>query len=430
MQKTLLLITGLFIICILQAQDITVSEPVAGGYTPSPDIYRRSALYSVLVKHPEKEFAAEIEEVFHSIPVPDKFDDHNLKIRVINAYIPQKTERKSAEMQKESIEKFLAQNDIGRRMLAKWFNRDNRSGAFNLDLISQRGFYDASVLDIRTARQTVRGMATLADAGEELIGNTFVIVNDIRYVDKEEQADVAAGVFAVLKEIGGIVGSAMGIPFVDTVIGLLGSAVEQITGFKVNITSYLYRLNWTEDIAKIFYDNYWMDNYSPDPVRKAAFDGDKKTFTITYVGSQTVSSGSTTLHGINFKKDEITLRREMIKKVCTRTIDGNIVQLQRQYDEFKIKTPLTGINPITAYIGRKEGVTENSKYEVLEKEEDASGRTVYRRVGTIQPVKGKIWDNRYLSVEEGFEGADLSATEFKKVSGSDFYSGMLIREIR
>jgi hypothetical protein len=166
-----------------------------------------------------------------------------------------------------------------------------------------------------------------------------------------------------------------------------------------------------------------MDKSAPDLVRKAAFDADRQTFTISYVGSQTVSSGKTTLGGVASKED-------MIKKVCTRAIDEAIVQLQRNYDEFKVKTPLIGASPITASIGRKEGIMEDSKFEVLEKEEDAIGRTSYKRIGVIKPARDKIWDNRYLSDADGFAGANLNATEFTKVSGGDFYSGMLIREIK
>ena len=372
------------------------------------DKYRRSSLYSILIKHAEKEFCPEIIEVFNSIPIPDKFDDHNLAIRIVNAYVPPHLE-KNAELQKQSIETFLSQNDIGRRMLAKWFNRDKNNGSFDVNLVAQRGLYDASVLDIRVAEKTVRGRAMLADAGEELIGNTFVIVNDIRYVDKAEEAYMAA------------------------VFGKTSKAVasKNVVDFEVNITSYLYRLDWTDEIAGTFYYSFWMDKSSASPDRKAAFDADSKTFTITYFGAQTVvSSGKTTMRGINTKADEETIKREMIKKVCTRAIDEAIVRLQRTYDEFKVKTPLVSTQPIKAYIGRKEGVTEDSKYEVLEKNEDKNGRTFYERIGIIQPVAGGIWDNRYLATEEGYVNADLSATEFVKASGGDFYPGMLIREIK
>ena len=404
----------------------TDSKPV---YIPSSDRYRRSSLYSILIKHAEKEFCSEIVDVFNSIPVPDKFDDHNLKIRAVNAYIPQKTERKVAEQQKQSIDNFLTQNDIGRRLTAKWFNRDSKTGVFDMDLVAQRGLYDASALDIRIADKTVRGRAMLADAGEELIGNTFIIVNDIRYVDKEEQADVAAGIFGAIALIGSLAGTDIG----DAVSSLatVGAVIsEQIAGFKVNVTSYLYRLNWTEEIAGTFYQNYYVDKSSPNLTRKTDFDNDRRTFTVSYVGSQTVSSGNTTLRGINTNADELTIKREMIKKVCTRAIDASIVQLQRNYDEFKIKTPLIGTAPITASIGRKEGVNEESKYEVLEKQEDANGHTSYKRVGIIKPVKSKIWDNRYLATEEGFAGAGLGTTEFTKLSGGNFFPGMLVREIK
>jgi len=372
------------------------------------DKYRRSSLYSILIKHPEKLFCPEIVEVFNSIPVPDKFNDHNLAIRMVNAYVPPHLE-KSKELQKQSIEIFLSQNDIGRRMIAKWFNRDKNFGSFDMNLVAQRGLYDASVLDIQIADKTVRGRAMLADAGEELIGNTYVIVNDIRYVDKAEESYMA------------------------NVFGSYSKAVtsKNVADFEVNITSYLYRLDWTDEIANIFYNNYWFDKNSVNLNRKTAFDNDSKTFTITYFGSQTVvSSGKTTMRGINTKADAETIKREMIKKVCTRAIDAAIVQLQRTYDEFKVKTPLISTEPIKAYIGRKEGVSEESKFEVLEKNEDKNGRTFYKRVGIIQPIKGKIWDNRYLALEEGFEGAGFGATEFIKISGDNFFTGMLIREMK
>jgi hypothetical protein len=391
-------------------------------YEVSPDKYRRSSLYSILIKHAEKEFCSEIVDVFASMPIPDKFDDHNLKIRAVNAYIPQKAERKKAEQQKENIEKFLSQNDIGRRLVAKWFNRDSKTGTFDMNLVARRGLYNASALDVRLADKSARGRAMLADAGEELIGNTFVVVNDIRYVDKEEQADIASGIFGAIAIVGALTGTDIG----DAVSSLAtaGAVIsEQIAGFKVNVTSYLYRLNWTDEIAGTFYNSYYIDNSSPDLGKKTAFDNDRRTFTITYVGSQTVSSGKTSLRGVSTKED-------MIRKVCTRAIDASIVQLQRNFDEFKIKTPLIGISPITAGIGQKEGISEDSKYEVLERLEDENGRTSYKRIGTIKPVRGKIWDNRYLATEEGFENAALSATEFTKTGGGDFYPGMLIREIK
>ena len=59
-----------------------------------------------------------------------------------------------------------------------------------------------------------------------------------------------------------------------------------------------------------------------------------------------------------------------------------------------------------------------------------NGRTKYKRIGIIKPIKGKIWDNRYMAVEEEAVNALLKYTTFEVVSGKGFYPGMLVREIR
>jgi len=391
---TLVVVFWFLVIFILQAQ--------------TTEKYRRSSLYSVLIKHAEKEFCPEIVEVFNSIPIPDKFDNHNLNVRVVNAYVPPQLQN-NKELQKQNIETFLAQNNIGRRLIAKWFNRDKDAGSFDVNLVAERGHYNASILDIQIANNSTVGFDLLSDAGKELIGNTFIIVNDIRYLDNVEEE------------------------YMGNVFGRMCKAVtsKNVADFEINITSYLYRLDWTYEIESTFYNNYWFDKDSENNNKKAEFDNDNRTFTIKYFGSQTVvSNGKTTERGINTNADEASIKQELIKKVCTRAIDKSIVQLQQTYDEFKVKTPLISTEPIKAYIGRKEGVAEDNKYEVLEKNGDKNGNTFYKRVGIIQPINGKIWDNRYLAVEEGFDGAELGATEFVKISGGDFYRGMLIREMK
>ena len=105
------------------------------------------------------------------------------------------------------------------------------------------------------------------------------------------------------------------------------------------------------------------------------------------------------------------------------------MDLQRNYEEFKTKSPLVSIEPLTAYIGMKEGVTSKSKFEVLEVIEMEDGSHKYDKVGVIEPIENLIWDNRFMASEEGAVGANLGYTTFKKVSGKDFAKGMLIREM-
>lgn len=145
-------------------------------------------------------------------------------------------------------------------------------------------------------------------------------------------------------------------------------------------------------------------------------------FKLKYAGSQ-LSDGSTTSF-MGIKEDEPQL---MVRKACQRALDDNVANLQKNYEAFKVKAPLLSTAPLTVQIGKK--VLEKSRFDVLEIQEK-EGRTVYKRVGIIRPMSNLIWDNCFMAVEEKAEGANLGYTTFKKVSGSSFYQGMLIRVIK
>ena len=394
-------------------------------YSQTDDLnhYHRKSLYSLVLKHPEQTFSEEIIETFKKIPLPEKYNDHNLKITVMNAPILKKMSKEELEgAYKDAILNMLNKNKIGGRLVEKWFDRDKNTGAFDMGLVKERGLYDASILDVQQARHSARGLAQLEDAGEELLSHTYVLVNDIRYADKTLQRNLQG--FGVL--LGGmasvfvpVAGSALARGIMET-----GTAINDlVVGFKVYVTSYLFRLDWNDEIANDFYSNMWMDNSNMDTNRKQLFNTQMGKYKLTYMGCTTIFSGETSLAGVEYESD-------MFLKVCTRSIDKAISELQKGFDEFKVYTPLISTEPLCAYIGLKEGVEENSRYEVLEKTIDANGCFKYERVGEIKPIKGKIWDNRFMATFEKEEGYDLNFTSFEKVSGKDFYPGMLIREIR
>ena len=149
-------------------------------------------------------------------------------------------------------------------------------------------------------------------------------------------------------------------------------------------------------------------------------------YQLVYIGTQEAVCGKTVLAGIYNQSD-------LIKKVIYRTLDESIVKLQKNYEVFRIKEPIYSIDSegnVIAKIGLKEGISDNSKFEVIERIEASDGTIKYKRLGVIQPNPDKIWDNRYMAVEEGAVNADLEGTTFSVVSGHGFYPGLLIREIR
>lgn len=401
MKKTIyLLIICSFLTISLKAQQVDSMK------------YRRSSIYSVLVNHTDKKFCTEIGKVFLEMPVPDKYNDHNLDLRVL----PVTDKVKQQEIETD----FIDRNEIASQLVARWFKRDDATGQCYTDLIKERGLYNASEFDKELAEHSTRGKAMLEDAGEELIGNTFVLINDIRYVDKEK-ASKNVGKF--LRLAGNVAAAATNQSYLSSAGDLAGGLTETLKGFRVNIDTYLYQLVWDEETAMNFYTNYYSQDANSD--KSVAFEQNRNKFKLKYVGYQKSDGGTTSFIGVNLKKPE-----EMIRKACQRALDENVVLLQRNFESFKIKTPLTNTEPICAEIGMKEGITPDSKFEVLEAIMDENNKVTYKRVGTIKPVEDLIWDNRYMAVEEGALGADLKHTTFRKVSGGDFYSGMLIREIK
>ena len=395
----------------------TFAALTIGSYAQEPvSDYRRSSIYSILVNHTDQQFAHEIKEAFLQIPVPDKFNDHNLSVKVLN--MDKKLSGANSQKENPAITEFLQNNKVASRLVGRWFNRDFFTGQCNMELIKDRGLYNATEFDKQLAARSARGIAMLQDAGEDLIGNTFVLVNDIRYVDKNKGAKTAGG---ILKALGTVAAIATGTN-IDDLTDNLGDMVESVKGFKVKINTFLYRLEWTDDQASLFYQEQYATK--PDAAKKVNFEAARSNYKLKYVGKVESSGGTTSFLGINEDQPIV-----MVRKACQRAIDENVVDLQHNYEEFRTKSPLLSVEPLTAYVGMKEGVTAKSKFEVLEVVEMENGTHKYNRVGVIEPIENLIWDNRFMAVEEGAQGSMLGFTTFRKVSGKDFSKGMLIREM-
>ena len=398
----------------------------------------------MLVFHPEDEFGEEIYKAFDSLPIPDKYDDHNIGWRVIdNSQIWGVQRRDSgyykatyghqltpSELKANALftERLFNDAEVAKEMVAKWFGMSGSSAddaVFNTDLIQQRGQYNANDVDVALALQTTRGLATLSDAGEELLMNTFVLVNDITYITAEQEAAAAKVAMGV---IGGLFDAITGGSAGREVANVAGDIADSFTGFKVKTHSYLYQLEWNDSIAAIFYQQHYTAK--PDPKKIQAFLDDKTTYRLKYVA-----------HEYEFDKKSVLKgqysRTELVRTICARSMDKNIVALAKQYEDFKVKTPVfqvltNGRGKIEGYaakIGMKEGINEQSKFQVVQRIQDPeTGKSEYKYVATVKPKKGSIWDNRYNAVLEQDAGATLPYTTFTKVAGGEILPGMLLIE--
>ena len=376
------------------------------------ETYRRSSLYSLLVNHKGREFYEEINDCFHQIPTPDAYNGHNLSVRAV--YTDSKKLKSGRDNEVDDITSFLNRNKIASRLVGKWFDYNPYTGDMDMDIVQQRGLYGATEMQRAKAAISARGSdAVLADAGEDLIGNTFVLVNDISYIDKSKGSAVLG---ALIQVAGAVAAASTGNNDWNKIGKDYGDIAASFKGFKVRIRTYLYQLVWDEETQANVYNLAWNN--------REVFEGMRDKFKLKYIGYQESSGSTTSFLGIREDQPEL-----MVRKACQRALDENIADLQKNFPVFQVKSPLD-VETMEAKVGMKEGITEKSLFEVLERVKTSEDKIVYKKVGEVKPVKNLIWDNRYMAEEEMAQGATLGCTTFKKVNGSDFTPGCLIRQIK
>jgi hypothetical protein len=419
--------------------------------------YRRSSLHMMMLDDKGLPNAEITKNTFMGMPIPEKFNDHTISQRSFNpATITLSEEEKKLAEHKQSkfgafakglagsatgglvdttdtkylpakFDKYFNENGVARDLVAKWFNRSAKGG-FNMDLIGQRGSYDATALDVNIAKGSARGTSMLADAGEELIGNTFVVLTRFNYVTLES-VTAAAGQF------GNFAASIVAESDKKAAADLKAtqdSIAKNITGYVVEATSYLYKLAWNDSTEVVFYQNYWTDDNSFDKAKKDGFD------TTNMFKLELIGHGKAHSSVIEARLSNKT-QEQLIADATVRAFDAVIAKLQKKYEIFRTKTPLYSGNPITAKIGLKEGLEAGDKFEVLEQTQDPkTGKTAYKKVGNIHVERGMIWDNRFGLGDEQVVKTDtakvagvipvVKADRTTFSGGKDYYPGMLIRQ--
>lgn len=381
--------------------------------------YRRSSLYTIMVPSDKLTGDAKtiVTNTFDTLAIPDKYNDHNLEIRHIDLtkieVTPEEIKavdemdggqkkglaglaKKGLGFAKKTIStsetggmtgdekiakiiKFFEQNKIANKIIGKWYNESQTmkdNSYFNTLLIEDRGLFGASQEELNKYRGVIGGMNKIMDAAEkDLIPRTFVMVTSYAYMSAEEIAEMSAAAGAV---VGGAIG---GVAQLTSV-----AAGALLKGYFVTTTSYLFQLEWNEDVMLGFYDKYWNAKDTKE------FDTDA-SYKLTYVGKTSCHAPATMKLTMN---DDASAK--LISRATARATDKSIAQLQKKYDQFKTLTVLNISDDgqtMYAYVGKKEGVKAGDKFEALEQIQDEAGNITYKRVGTVKVAKGKVWDNRH-----------------------------------
>ena len=386
--------------------------------------YRRSSLHTMLIESDDFPKKDQVMNAYSSTPFPDKYDNHDIGVKFLNTakYSRQSEVDSSEAKMPEIISLYFTENKTANQLVAKWFNRKS-DGTFDDNLVMQRGLINASFLETKTAAASAEGRALLANAGYELINNTFVVVNKMKFIENEPVARVARDLAIKATEN-------IKMPLLRSkAIDLANKGYEKAKeGYSVWTTSYLYQLKWDKESETAFNETMLLQNGVEDAqaaTKKALFDT-TDLFKLEYIGAEKARSL------VTFSLSEKRTEEQIINLAVVRNVENVYAKLQKKYDVFKTKVPLYSGSPLTAKIGLKEGLEAGDKFEVLEQVIDPkTGIAEYKKKGVIKVDKKMIWDNRY---SDGIVTDDQNLDSASNVTtfdgGKDYQAGMLIRQIK
>ena len=370
--------------------------------------YKRNSLSTFLVTDGNFENKDKILSAYQNYKFPDKYNDHRLN--VLNADISKITfsdeeflkiledlgttkesydesmelaktfwgqDYKDDRLDIYKLKKFIKDQKIGSQLIEKWYD-SNGDGKFDIELITERGLFNASKEDIDKAKSSATGNDVIVTgAALDLIPQTYLVFNKMSFVSNEIMAAVVRA--QAMKKVNEM---SEGLPK-----EMAKKAADKIyektsEGYSVWTTAYLFRLKWNESDQNNLYTNW---------EKKDEFL--KNEFSIEHVGTEKANS----LVTFSLKKeDKDRTEDDIINLATVRNVEKVFSKLTKKYEDFKPKVPLVEFSPLTAFIGMKEGLEGGETFEVLNEEYDSkTGRTIYKSVGKVKVDKKSIWDNRY-----------------------------------
>jgi len=408
--------------------------------------YRRSSLTNVLIENEGLGKSRDmVVKAYEANPFPDKYNNHDIKDKkfnvskmtvtdsdmmlsgflkdtlstpkdILGATFKLKTLRylkadssvavvvpSQREMFQIRLDKYIREKDVAKQLVSTWFNR-TPDGNMNWDLIKERGMYSASASDMETAQMVGDMSNFLFDF--DLIGNTFVVFNDMEFYENEPVARLLRdeAKIAAMKKLAG-----MPAPVVAKTMAAIDTLyVKTKEGYTVKCNTYLYQLDWNEDVANKYKQYFFNDNV--DKVK--AWDT-TSIIKLKFVG-KTVSGSIVT-----FKIGEKRTEEQIITLQVQRTIDNALAKLQKENIVFRPVTQISSVGPLTAKVGLKEGIEAKQSFDVLQLETDSKGIPKWVTIGKVKvDKKAPVWDNR-MGAEPALDeqGQPIPVLEFTTFSG-------------
>jgi len=402
MKKQLMLLTVIAISIPCFAQNV----PLAGEKVKRSQVateYDRNSLAYFLLDFGDNGFNEILKKSFQSLNISSKFDDNSIARRFIKPPLKREEILKSQFLTPglsnnvtDLIGNIIVNDHYSNDIIAKWFSR-RPDGSFGIELLQERGLYNATDADVKAASSSKIGMAKIMDSGEKLLNKSYLIVFDVsdliskeeyyNRLDKESKTPVK----------------------------------REKNGFMANVNAYVYKIDFNDSINAVFWQQLWVDKGDPMlSTKKLAFDN--FSFPVTYVTRLTTSSEASQYNpGESAAQKTQKTNDELMTELLSNGVNNTLLVLERSLEDFRVKTVLFSARPPKAKIGYKENLRIDQRYFVYEMRQGSNGVIKAHRKGVIRATN-KIVDNRFVST------GNTEPSKFYQVAGKRLDAGMLLQQ--
>ena len=418
--------------------------------------FRRPSMCNFIVVHPEEKYLDSITPILKDARIPETYDDHNLSVRVIDwdgekydlvlqkfgkpkglnldslaqtmEIVPDpKLPIEKMSVLRVNTDMFLSNNHIASRLVDQWFNRNPYTGVCSMDKVNAAVGISTQAADVDMSKRLLGGIGRVQNqVQKDLLGRTFVLVNEIHVIDHSNRGKTWGLITGLAMTALAVATSSDGKISQSTQDDIAATA-NLISSWKkcaLKVRTQLYQLVW-DDPEIEFFDNCYSD--STDYAKARFFEENRNKFRLNYLGMAESKGGKT-----SFGDQEVSAVT-LIKAATFRAIEDNIVDLQREFPQFRVVSPIEKVQDNMVYvpIGTREGVNSDSKYEVVEPEVKEDGTVTYKHICNLKPKSNEIWNNKFeaANVDGTDKNTKLTATTFIKQGGGEISDMMMVREV-
>ncbi len=368
------------------------------------DEYARSSISYLLLDFQTEKYSAMLNNAINTTTVPSKFDNNELSKKTLKAPYYHTASTSYSAPNGEKIRQALVADKYAIDVVKYWWKVKD-DGSYSTSLIAKRGEYNATDEVVSTVDATKVGRAKLGDLGLKLIGNSYVMVLDFDEIKSIEEIydaqDLAARQLA----------EKLKTEF---------KPVKRIkNGFEGKIFAYLYKINYP-DTVQGYFDASFIDDKKLD-IQKLNKIFDEVYSPLTLVTTETTKIEATQANPGEFLAPTVQQSADqlMVKLVNTGILKS-LDKIETRIEAFRVKTPVTNVDPIRAKIGRKESLKHERRYFVWQYVESSNGGVNTKKKGVIRARK--VIDN---SIDEL---GNTRESSFYQIGGGRIDVGMTLQE--